>query len=297
SYPAITSEDLLSIEVKTPPLKEQQAIGWFLDKKCDSIDGFIEKKLRLIELLQEEKTALINHAVTKGIDAGAPMKPSNAEWLGDIPAHWEVVRLKRVTSLITNGYVGPTRDILKPEGVRYIQSLHIKGGTIKFHTPYYVSADWSSQHSRSILKEHDILVVQTGAVGSVGIVSKDFEGCNCHALIILRINNERAVPSYVFNVLQSNYGFHVLKSIETGALHPHLNSTIICDIELPLPTIDEQIEIANLITLNTMRIEAAIGRIEKEIELLEEYKQALISEVVTGKVKVEEPVEEPEAVL
>lgn len=295
SYPSITTEELLEIEVAVPSEHEQERIGIFLEKKTASISEIILKKRHLIDLLNEERASLINHAVTKGIDDTVSMKPSGIKWLGNIPAHWKVKRLKRVTSMITNGYVGPTRDILKPEGVRYIQSLHVKEGTIKFHTPYFVPEEWSISHGRSILKENDILVVQTGAgTGNIGIVPKEFEGCNCHALIILRISSDLSHAPFLLNVLQSNYGFHLLKSIETGALHPHLNSTIICDVELPIPPVDEQNQIVNFINVNCKRINGAISKIEKEIELLTEYKTSLIYEVVTGKVKVvDTEVEEP----
>lgn len=293
TFKELSTENLKSFTLALPPYLEQVRLSKQLDKALNKLNHTVDKKRQLIQLLQEEKAALINHAVTKGLDDKAAMKSSGIGLLGDIPAHWEVKKLKRLTSLITNGYVGPTRDILRPTGVRYIQSLHIKGGTIKFHTPYHVSHEWSTEHSRSILHEKDILIVQTGAVGSVGIVPTEFVGCNCHALIIVRVDEQNASAQYIFNILQSNYGFHVLKSIETGALHPHLNSTTVCDIVLPVPPMKEQTAISSYINKHSARIDNAIAKIEREVVLLSEYKTSLIYEVVTGKVKVDTLVEEP----
>jgi type I restriction enzyme, S subunit len=294
TFYGITQEAVGEYKMLLPPLPIQAAVIRYLDTKLEKIENFISKKRRLIELLHEEKSAIINHGVTKGMHETAPMRPSGIDWLGEIPAHWEVKRLKRLTTTITNGYVGPTRDILIEDGVRYIQSLHIKHNTIKFHTPYFVSEEWSNAHSRSILKENDILVVQTGAgTGNIGIVPKEFEGCNCHALIILRIDKKLSLPPFILNVFLSNYGYNTLKSIETGALHPHLNSTVICDVELPIPPIHEQYQILNFIHNEVGKIKNTISKIEREIELLAEYKTSLIYEVVTGKVKVDTLVEQP----
>jgi type I restriction enzyme S subunit len=287
SYPAIDSSDLKSFFVWIPTIPEQTAIAKYLDEKTAQLDKLIEGKRRLIALLKEERSGVINNAVTRGINPQAKFKPSGIDWLGEIPEHWEVKRLKRVTEKITNGFVGATVGILKQDGIGYIQSLHIKDNTIKFSFPYYVSEEWSNNHSRSILKEKDILVVQTGAgTGNIGIVPKEFEGCNCHALIIIRIAQSISDSDFIMNALTSDYGKHLTKSIETGALHPHLNSTKICDIELLVPPIEEQKQIVQFIEAETSKIDATAAKIEKEIEYLLEYRTALISEVVTGKIKV-----------
>ena len=111
-------------------------------------------------------------------------KSSGVEWLGEIPQEWEALRLSRINTKLTNGFVGPTRDILEEEGIRYLQSLHIKNGRIVFDSPYFVSEEWSDKHKKSVLHTGDILIVQTGDIGQVAAVTDEFSGCNCHALII-----------------------------------------------------------------------------------------------------------------
>lgn len=203
-----------------PALETQQRIARFLDEKTARIDGLIEKKRSLLDRLAEKRQALITRAVTKGLNPYAPMKASGIDWLGDIPAHWEVIALNKVMKKITNGYVGPTRDIFVPEGVRYIQSLHIKGNRIISRDDFFVSLEWSEKHPKSILEFDDVLIVQTGDIGQVAHVTEEFVGCNCHALIICSPSKEVLQREFLSWVLCSDYGQQFLHLVKMGALHP-----------------------------------------------------------------------------
>lgn len=162
-------------------------------------------------------------------------KPSGVEWIGDIPEHWESKRIASISTKITNGYVGPTRDILTEQGVRYLQSLHIKDNQILFDRKFFVSEEWSKEHLKSVLKENDLLIVQTGDIGQVARVTKEFEGVNCHALIIVSPKHDQIDGKFLALFMNSNYGFHSLKAIQTGALHPHLNCGNIREIFVTFP--------------------------------------------------------------
>lgn len=268
-----------------PPISEQSRLVDFIENMLCRINDLIDKKQKLIELLKEERTAMINQAVTKGIDPTVPMKDSGIEWLGEIPKHWEITQISNIAEKLTNGYVGPTRDILKSTGVRYLQSLHIKDNRIIFHTEYYVDENWSNQHARSILKEEDILIVQTGDIGQTSVVPKEFEGCNCHALII--ITPKKSISGfYLAELLNSNYGYHKLKSIQKGALHPHLNSGDVRYIEILQPPIDEQNKVVSYLDKINHDIDRTLKILVSEIKLLHEYKTSLINEAVTGKIDV-----------
>ena len=207
-------------------------------------------------------------------------KDSGVEWLGEVPNDWDILSIARVSNKITNGYVGATRDIFFDSGIRYLQSLHIKNNNINFHTPYYVSESWSNEKSKSILKEGDVLIVQTGDIGQVAAVTKEFEGCNCHALIIVS-GTEKISGFYLAWLLNSNYGRQTLKSIQTGALHPHLNCDAIKDIKIPLPDIDIQNKITSFLDHETTKIDHLIEKQQQLIELLKEKRQAVISHAVT----------------
>ncbi len=278
-----------SIPIQKPPLREQRAISTFLDRETARIDALIEKKERLIELLQEKRAALITQAVTRGLDPAVPMKDSGVEWIGEIPEHWQARRIAMVAAKITNGYVGPTRDIFVNEGIRYLQSLHIKNGLIDFERhPYFVTADWSHEHEKSILAEGDILVVQTGGIGQVAVVPKEFIGCNCHALIIIRLKRGLGVGAWIARSLESDYGQQALGWSQTGALHPHLECGFVREIRIALPPPDEQTRILKDLENLLAKHDALSAKIQEAIARLKEYRTALISALVTGKVEMPE---------
>jgi type I restriction enzyme S subunit len=272
-----------------PSEAEQRAIAAFLDRETARIDALVAKKERLIALLQEKRTALITRAVTKGLDPNVPMKDPGVKWLGEIPAHWEVRRIAMAAVKITNGYVGPTRDILVNEGVPYLQSLHIKNGSIDFERrPYFVLPSWSLEHRKSILEQADVLIVQTGDIGQVAVVPKEFERCNCHALIIVRLAEGVGVGEWLARALQSDYGQAALAWSQTGALHPHLECGHVREVRVPFPPKPEQPLILQALETALGRVDALTGQAREAIERLKELRTALISAAVTGKTDVRE---------
>jgi type I restriction enzyme, S subunit len=289
-HPHLECGKLREIKVLLPPPVEQNEIINFLDHETARINALIAKKKRLIELLQEKRAALISHAVTKGLDPTVPMKDSGVEWLGEIPAHWRVMKIALAAKKITNGYVGPTRDILVNEGVRYLQSLHIKNGEIRFDKPYYVTHEWSNAHVKSILCEGDVLVVQTGDIGQCSAVSKEFVGCNCHALIIIQLKDGLGSGFYLSAFLRSDYGHNMLLYYQTGALHPHLECGNVREIRILLPPTEEQTQIMDYLAYEIAKIDALVSRIREGVEKLREYSTALISAAVTGKIDVREEI-------
>lgn len=274
--------------VPLPPQPTQSAISAFLDRETTRIDALIEKKTRFIELLREKRQALITQAVTRGLDPNVPMKDSGVTWIGDVPTHWEVMPISLLSRKITNGYVGPTREIFVESGVRYLQSLHIKNFAIDFDTPYYVSGDWSKAHSKSILSEGDVLIVQTGDLGQVAVVTPEFVGCNCHALIIVTPKDEYILGQWLGRVLSSAYGYASLLSIQTGALHPHLNCGDVRTVLVPVPPLHEQAAIEAAIQARTQQVNALVAATQRSIELLRERRAALITAAVTGQIDIRE---------
>ncbi|WAU72346.1 restriction endonuclease subunit S [Acinetobacter sp. TR11] len=283
----LTTGNLNSFEVPLPPLTERNQISNFLDYETRKIDHLIEKQQQLIELLKEKRQAVISHAVTKGLDPNVPMKDSGVEWLGEVPEHWDVIAISKVTQKITNGYVGPTRDILVEEGIPYVQATHIKKGKVNFDNAYFVREKWSNDHAKSILKKDDVLIVQTGAgTGDVGLVSESEEGFNCHALIILQPKKQQLSGSYLAYCLQSDYGYATLYSIRTGGMHPHLNCGEVQFVKISVPPLDEQVAISKFIEKNIQDFDQLIEKAKLAIQLMQERRTALISAAVTGKIDV-----------
>lgn len=283
----LSAHAIENARVPLPPVAEQRAIAAFLDARTARIDDLIAKKRRLLELLAEKRRAVITRAVTKGLDPSVPMKDTDIPWLGQVPAHWQVKRIAAMIDIITNGYVGATRDILVDEGTKYLQSLHIKNGQIDFdRRPYFVTEDWSMQHSRSILRAGDVLVVQTGDIGQVCAVSREFAGANCHALIIIRPRSECVMGDFLAAAFQSDYGKAALLSIQTGALHPHLECSFVRDVTLPIPPIAEQANILHSLAVQLRYIDDARLLIESALLRQSEYRSALITAAVTGRIEV-----------
>lgn len=275
----------LNTRVKLPPLETQKRIAAFLNQKTAQIDGLIEKKRAMLNRLAEKRQAIITQAVTKGLNPAAPMKDSGIDGLGKIPAHWKVIALNKVTTKITNGYVGPTRDLFVDEGVRYIQSLHIKGNRIIFGNDFFVEAEWSRQHAKSILKTGDVLIVQTGDIGQVAYVPPEYEGCNCHALIVCAPIRDKLDGRYLAWLLNSDYGQEFLNLVKTGALHPHLNCGNVKFFNVLIPPLEEQKLIADYVEREREHIEAMNVAVTESVTRLAEYRSALITAAVTGQIK------------
>ena len=279
-----------------PGTAEQRAIADFLDRETAKIDTLVAKKRTLIERLKEKRTALISRTVTRGLppdaaraaglDPHPKLKPSGIDWLGDVPEHWAVRRIASESTKITNGFVGPTRDILVDDGVRYLQSLHIKNNQIVFARPYFVEEEWSAEHSKSVLKVDDVLIVQTGDIGQVAVVPEEFAGANCHALIIVSPRRDRLSGAFLSLFLNSSFGFDELKRIQTGALHPHLNCGLVRDVRFPFPPLPEQLAIVTFLVRAQAEVDAMVTKVENALDRLQEYRTALITAAVTGKIDV-----------
>jgi type I restriction enzyme S subunit len=283
----LSADELGGYKIAVPSSEIQKKIANFLDHETAKIDTLIAKQQELIKLLKEKRQAVISNAVTKGLNPNGPMRDSGVEWLGEVPAHWDVVAVSKIAQKITNGYVGPTRDILVEDGVPYVQATHIKKGIVNFDGAYFVRENWSQQHAKSILIEGDVLIVQTGAgTGDVGLVSKNEEGFNCHALIIVQPKKEIMYGNFLSLTLQSQYGTSVLFSLRTGGMHPHLNCGEVQFMKVPVPPVNEQVTIVDFVYRESLRFDSLIERAECAIQLMQERRTALISAAVTGKIDV-----------
>jgi len=278
--------DLKRLPMLLPPKWEQDQIVAFLKSETAKLDALIAEQRRLVALLHDKRQATISDAVAGGMNPDSPTVPLHGKGLTRIPAHWEVRTLSSVTEKITNGYVGPTRDILVDDGIRYLQSLHIKQNQIRFDVPYYVTAEWSARHSKSILETGDVLVVQTGDIGQSAVVTPDFTGCNCHALIVITPRVESLLGEWLAWYFTSAFGMYALLSVQTGALHPHLNCGKVKALVVPVPPLKEQREISTAIYRQVREVDTLAQEAECAVVLLEERRTALISAAVTGKIDV-----------
>lgn len=298
--PRANWEDFIKhLRMALPSLKEQRWIADFLIDKVEAIENAVKKKKQLIDLLQEEKTALINHAVTKGIDAGAPMKPSGVEWLGDIPAHWEIQKLGRVATITRlAGYEYTEYWEPKEDGeITALRGFNIGFNQLqKMDNVEKISNTLSNRLVRSRLFVNDIVYPCVGTIGKAYLVQEN-DKYHINQNIAKLTPSAEVNPFFLAYFLLCDACMFQVYYFNTSDAQPSILVGNLRRFKLPLPPIQEQIKIANYITEALEKMDVTISNIEREIELLDEFKQSLIYEVVTGKVKVDAPVEEPEPIL
>lgn len=284
----LNSTIVKSLLIALPPIQEQKAITQFLNLKTNQIDKLISQKQRLIELLKEERAAIIDQAVTKGLNPNAPMKDSGIQWLGKIPEHWEVKRLKFLANL-KYGLGQPPKSI--NNGIPLIRATNIERGRINNKALIYVDPDDIPYERDPILKTKDIIVVRSGAyTADSAIITEEYNGSIAGYDMIVRAKTIN--PVFLSYALLSNYllvGQLYLHRLR--AAQPHLNVEELGSAMIAFPKDgNEQRFLTDYILKETSKIDKTISNIEREIELLKEYRTALISEVVTGKIDVRDEV-------
>ncbi|MBE7441448.1 MAG: restriction endonuclease subunit S [Flavobacteriales bacterium] len=277
------TDKFFNIKTVIPTPEEQTAIARFLDYKLAKINRFIQKKKQLIKLLNEQKAAIINQAVTKGLDANVKMKPSGIEWLGDIPEHWEV---KPIKYFVTCNDESLTDKTDKDYQLRYIDIGNVDSNGNVSEIVSYKFNDAPSR-ARRIVKEGDIIVstVRTylKAIMHINGDSENLIVSTGFAVLRPRKNVRSEFLNYA---IRANYFIGKVVSESNGVSYPAINSTELITLKIAIPIVDEQKKIVQFIDSETEIINTTISKIEKELALVEEYKTALIAEAVTGKIDV-----------
>ena len=285
--------EMKNIIISSPTLKEQQQIANFLDKATAKIDTLIEKQTKQIELLKEKRQAVISHAVTKGINPNVPMKDSGVEWLGEIPEHWEVSKLKFYTNVKGRiGFRGYTKDDLvsKEEGALVIGASEMNNNAkLEIKKPQYISWYKYYESPEIILNQGDLLFVQRGStVGKVAHIDFDIEEATINPSLVV-LKRIKLNPFYLKYYLLSNLIKAIVKVETSNTAIPMISQEQIGNYTLSFPKKeDEQQQIVNYLDEKTSKIDTLIEKSNKSIELLKEKRTALISAAVTGKIDVRE---------
>lgn len=287
SHQRVAPEVITKATFGWPPHPEQRQIVLFLDHETAKLDTLIAKQDRLIELLQEKKQAVISHAATKGLDPKAPMKESGVEWLGTVPAHWDVRRLKWISPHITVGIVVEPSKYYVDDGVPALRSLNVRPGALVGEDLVYISAGANELLAKSRLRSGDLVAVRSGQPGTTAVVPDEFDGCNCIDLIIVR-RSEAASSDFLCWYLNSDTALRQFAEGSGGAIQQHFNIGTATNLIVPVPPLPEQKAIDTQLKLQTARIEALILKARQSIDLMREHRSALISAAVTGKIDVME---------
>ncbi|QPN60258.1 restriction endonuclease subunit S [Synechococcus sp. CBW1002] len=274
-----------NIQCPLPAPTEQATISAFLDHETAKIDALIAEQQRLIELLQEKRQAVISHAVTKGLNPDAPMKDSGVEWLGEVPEHWQVKKLKHVSPQVTVGIVVEPSKYYVDDGVPALRSLNVKQGEIILENLVYISVDANELHMKSKLYSGDLVAVRTGQPGTTAVIGPSLDGCNCIDLIIIR-RPVLASSEFLSWYLASDSAKVQFSSGSGGAIQQHFNVATAANLVIPVPPKEEQVDIIRVIDLRAAQLDLLGGQALQAVDLLQERRSALISAAVTGQIDV-----------
>lgn len=281
--------DLLGeIPCPLPLLAEQTNIAAFLDRETAKIDTLITQQEKLIALLAEKRQATISHAVTKGINPDVPMKESGVTWLGELPAHWEVKRMKQ---LVQESIAGPygsslTKAMYTTSGYRVYGQQQVIPDNFAVGD-YYISNSQFTEMARYRVKPGDVLVSVMGTIGQAAVVPPDVEpGIINPRLVLYRVNEQLILPRYMQSVLNSSRSQKYFSLAAQGTTMEGLNMTSIGELYVALPPLNEQRELLEFVQREGDRLDALSVEVMRALALLKERRSALIAAAVTGQIDV-----------
>ena len=268
------------IYVNIPTLSEQNQIVSFLDTETARIDTLIAKQEKLIELLEEQRKSIISHAVTKGLNPNAPMKDSGVEWLGDVPSHWEVKPNKYIFKIqkLIAGKLGYDVLSITQKGLKVKDIESNAGQMAQDYSKYQIVniGDFAMNHM-------DLLTGWIDVAKQRGVTSPDYR--------VFKLKNSNLNKQYFLNIFQMQYKQKILFAFGQGAAQMgrwRLQSEAFNKLKMPYPCIKEQVQIADFINHENLKINKLISKQQALIEKLKEYRTSIISHAVTGKIDVRE---------
>ena len=265
-----------------PPLDTQRRIARFLDEKTARIDGLIEKKRSLLNRLAEKRQALITSAVTKGLNAQTPMKPSGIDWLGDIPAHWELLRLKFIASAPLSYGANAAAEFDEPEWPRFVRITDVDEiGRLRDETFRSLPPEIAQGF---LLQSNDILLARSGATVGKSFIYKDSWGVACYAGYLIRARMKKKHDArYFYWFLNSAPYWEWVRSTFIQSTIQNISADRYANLQIPHPTdIVEQKEIVDFVEASCADIDSQWELISRSIECLDEYRSAMITAAVTG---------------
>jgi type I restriction enzyme, S subunit len=276
-------DTFVNFKYAMPGFTEQTQIANFLDQETSKIDTLIEKQQQLIKLLKEKRQAVISHAVTKGLNPDATMKDSGVEWLGEVPEHWKITRLKYL-GVAKNGLTYSPDDVVnESEGLLVLRSSNIQGGKLAYDDNVYVS---TKVPERMITRENDLLICSRNGsralIGKNALITTDAVGLTYGAFMMVFRGEFNQYLYWIFNspLFEYQSGSFLTSTIN------QLTVSNLGGFEIPLPSEKEQLSILEYLKKISKRFNKSLALANKQVELLQERRTALISAAVTGKIDV-----------
>lgn len=276
----LTTSMLNEIRVPFPPVKTQQKIADYLDEKCGEIDATIAKQKESIEKLKAYKQSLISETVTKGLDKSAPLKPSGIDYLGDIPSHWEIKKLKFVANFNQNTLPEDTDGQFE---LKYIDIGNVSSVDGIKEIQYFNFSNAPSR-ARRIVKYGDIIVSTVRTyLRAITSIKEDYDNCICSTGFAVITPKDNVQQDFVVYAIENESFIAQIIANSQGISYPAINVSQLENLKLAFPSVKEQKEIVDFLKTKLLEIDLTINKKQNIIQKLDAYKKSLIFECVTGK--------------
>ena len=279
----LTTSMLNEIRVPFPPVKTQQKIADYLDEKCGEIDATIAKQKEIIEKLKAYKQSLISETVTKGLDKSAPLKPSGIDYLGDIPSHWEIKKLKFVANFNQNTLPEDTDGQFE---LKYIDIGNVSSVDGIKEIQYFNFSNAPSR-ARRIVKYGDIIVSTVRTyLRAITSIKEDYDNCICSTGFAVITPKDNVQQDFVVYAIENESFIAQIIANSQGISYPAINVSQLENLKLAFPSVKEQKEIVDFLKTKLLEIDLTINKKQNIIQKLDAYKKSLIFECITGKHKI-----------
>lgn len=285
----IDADGFGNILTVVPPLSEQQSIADYLDETCSKIDEIIAEAKASIDEYENLRQSIIYEILTKGPDDNVEMKDSGVEWIGKVPSHWMIGKVKYGTTKVGSGKTPKGgAEVYMTSGVMFLRSQNIYNDGLRLDNPYYISEEIDEEMKNTRVQKNDVLLnITGGSIGRCCIFDGSIPNANVNQHVcIIRVNSSVFLPEYMHLFWISPIGQISIKSYQTGGNREGMSAEAIKNTPIPIIPIGEQRRIVDLIKPKIDDFNSLISEKESLINDLEAYKKSLIYEVVTGKRRV-----------
>ena len=282
--------EMRNILLGMPPLPEQTAIAAFLDRETGKIDGLVAEQRRLMELLKEKRQAVISHAVTKGLNPHAPLKPSGIEWLGDVPGHWKVGKCGFYLTILS-GFAFPSAGFTEDESdAKLLRGINVGVSRLKWDETVYWRRSQGDGLDVYEMRAGDLVMGMDRPLISEGMRVAKVKESDLPCLLLQRVTSLKTGnllnADYLLGLLSSEAFVAHFSPDTTGVSVPHISPEQISNFVIPVPPVAEQETIIAFIAVETAKLDTLTAEAQRAIDLLQERRTALISAAVTGQIDV-----------
>jgi type I restriction enzyme S subunit len=291
----LTGEKLAELRIPLPGGHEQRAIADFLDRETAKLDALVAKKQALIERLKEKRSALISRTVTRGLPPDAArvagldprprLKPSGVDWIGEVPEQWSLARLKTLCTRVDVGIAEAATHAYCDDGVPIIRSANVRANALDTQEILQIES-WFAERNRSkTLHAGDLVTVRTGNPGTTAVIPPEYEGSQCFTLV-MSTPKPTECSRFLCYLLNASVGVTHFRMQGWGTAQTNISVPIVQQVPVCRPPLSEQRAIADFLDRETAKLDQLATAIEAAIERLQEYRAALITAAVTGKIDV-----------